>query len=150
MIPYQILTISLPSSLIFLYLSFPIRKPPFFSFPHLDHLYSTIYISAFPPSLPPPIIFPFTLLTSAVTQGYIIKSEDLELWTIDEREHTIFVFLCLHYLTQYIFSSSIYLPVNFILLYSRTIFQNSYKPYFHYLFIKWKAFRLFLLTTHCK
>lgn len=43
----------------------------------------------------------FTLLVFAVTPGYRLSCEDLEIGVSNVREHVTFIFLCLDYLTQY-------------------------------------------------
>lgn len=43
---------------------------------------------------------PFIFLVSAITLCYLLTSEDLELGTVNERKHVVFVFLSLSYLNN--------------------------------------------------
>lgn len=51
----------------------------------------------------------------------MLISENLELGSIDEREHVPFVFVDLVYFTQCKFSSSTHLPENFIAYFAFTV-----------------------------
>jgi hypothetical protein len=75
----------------------------------------------------------FHFLVSAVTPSCVLTSEDLELGALDEREHVMFAFLGLCYLTQY--DLSLFHPFtcevhDFIFLYSWIAFPSVYASHF--------------------
>lgn len=68
----------------------------------------------------PHLHFFFPFLASAITPGYILIPEAVELGTTDEGESVVFVFLGLFYLTQYNIFYSTDLPADFIISFSLT------------------------------
>lgn len=50
-----------------------------------------------------PLCFLYSFLVSVVTPGFILSTEDLQVGTIDEKDHGTFVPLGLSYLPQYDF-----------------------------------------------
>jgi hypothetical protein len=114
-----------------------------------------LYLFPFPitnesPLLPLQIIY--TLLSpSIVPPQYILTPPDLKLETSNEREHVIFVFLCLDNLINMTDSSFIYLATNFMIWLFFTVEQYPIVCMCHFFFFSWDRVSLYspgCLGTH--
>lgn len=81
--------------------SFCIHHPSLHSFPILPLQIVYTLFSSLPCSPCSPHRLFFTFLTSSVTPGYMLTSEDLERGNTDKKEHAKSVFLDLGYFTQH-------------------------------------------------